>query len=77
LYITIQQDWIVFFYYIDTSKNETIFFYLQKADCKIDSCVIYIDQFLFFSTGKGMRNIKAVFDIGNDSIKAIVIGNDE
>ncbi|AHB41272.1 hypothetical protein P148_SR1C00001G0479 [candidate division SR1 bacterium RAAC1_SR1_1] len=24
-----------------------------------------------------MRNIKAVFDIGNDSIKAIVIGNDE
>lgn len=77
MYITIQQDWIVFFYYIDTSKNETIFFYLQKADCKIDSCVIYIDQFLFFSTGKGMRNIKAVFDIGNDSIKAIVIGNDE
>lgn len=24
-----------------------------------------------------MRNIKAVFDIGNDSIKAVVIGNDE
>jgi cell division ATPase FtsA len=24
-----------------------------------------------------MKNIKAVFDIGNDSIKAIVIGNDE
>jgi cell division ATPase FtsA len=24
-----------------------------------------------------MRNVKAVFDIGNDTIKAIIIGNDE
>lgn len=38
----------------------------------------HILMILFFNTLiRDMRNIKAVFDIGNDTIKAIVIGNDE